>query len=995
MKAVFDSFGKIKKRILPVLCALLMMVSNGVTVVEQAFVLPVNASDIKNINTQTQENQVLLEIALVYSGEMTNEVDAYYNQLLNTLGASKRISLVQEPFGEQELSKYDIVYAHKSLTYTPFETTKQQLKNYVKLGGALFLTNEFCEYFDEDFLGIKSKTKLSKLPDNLTNFAKGTDLEDLAQLVLDFEKLYKLYEHYDDLKMLDYGYGFEVEEAEEIVGNKDNAVYVLNRVNEGYVFLTNPLLPNIFNNNSYNFKTDFEYKYPYSATTNGANTLIFSEFQSFVSKQKYGFSLRRTFGSFGTTPIAWQLHYEEITGIRNDASIVFSELCKKYNQVPSFTLIRNTYKWFARYETLSYLDIENNIAKLDLNEGAYSNGTHVVSGKGVLYVNEFEDTGSYFVDQQSAKQRAYPAFFDFDGDGKMDILSGSSDGKFYLFKTKSNNGRLVCDVKQTLTHKDGSPLSAGKYSAPCVYDFDYDGYYDIVSGSSDGKIYLFKNDKNGGFEKPEVLASTGLSQSMPVFGDVDRDGEDELVSGSVNGIVVSYEISENTLSDRKILIENKSETFLAPFVFDIDNDTHSDLLLGTYDGYVRRYIGTASGFVKRGYVMADERNYKGNYRVKFGNNAVPRVFDADGDNALELVCGNYEYGLNVPIDSEYFDAKEELSKQIKYIKDNNFYLGVHFYTNEFASKDREKQELQLHKNAFESYSVPFENLGVNQHTWYVNTLSDAGTFESVSEAGFLWDSGYQSPKSETAPQVSAENVLGIPTFADDNNSLMVLNTGTLLYLDDKISSLTAKYNLPMSIYYHCDFAYKDKTGAENDIKHVDNFVKEHGYSFVREDELVKMAAASYNTNFTVKKTADGFVINKQYISNDFALFDENYGDCVGVKLEVSQQKNIDDVFVDAKIYDKNKDCIIFTPLDTASITFGGEAEQQVHIVSINRPANVKYASGTVSLSFVDEGYSEIKLYGKAQSNTKGVTTRYDGKYTVFYGYNLKKVNITY
>jgi hypothetical protein len=371
------------------------------------------------------------------------------------------------------------------------------------------------------------------------------------------------------------------------------------------------------------------------------------------------------------------------------------------------------------------------------------------------------------------------------------------------------------------------------------------------------------------------------------------------------------------------------------------------------------------------------------------------MFDADGDNEPELLCASLEYGLNVPIDSEYFDAKENLSKQIKYLKENNFYVGVHFYTNEFASKTREAKELELHKKAFEKYSVPFENVGVNQHTWFVNTDDDASTFESVKNAGFLWDSGYQSSRSESAPQVSAENVLGIPGFVDKDNSMMVLNTGTLLYLDDEIASLTAKYNLPLSIYYHCDFAYKDKKGAENDIKHVDKFVKEHGYTFVREDELVKMSAASHNTNFTVVKKDDTFVLNKQPLKTDFELYDESYSDCVGVRLEVSNSLSIDDVFVDAKIYSYENDSVVFTPSQKTTLGFSGKKTDDVHLVSINRAAQVKYAQGLMSLSFEDEGYCQIKVYGKAKTNTKGWNTAFDGTYTVFSGYNLKIINIMY
>ena len=122
-----------------------------------------------------------------------------------------------------------------------------------------------------------------------------------------------------------------------------------------------------------------------------------------------------------------------------------------------------------------------------------------------------------------------------------------------------------------------------------------------------------------------------------------------------------------------------------------------------------------------------EPNYKGNCNIKFGNNCVPFFVDIDGDGALDLLCGSLEYGLCYPIDSEYFPCREELQAQVDYIKEQGFYIGAHFYTNEYSSKEREAYELERHKEAMESYGIDTSFIGANQHTWHTNKVDRTQT----------------------------------------------------------------------------------------------------------------------------------------------------------------------------------------------------------------------------------------------------------------------------
>ncbi len=943
------------------------------------------------------KEDILLDFAVVCcGGESYKETVSH---LENSLNASKTVTVidVREGISLQELSEYDCVYPDETVIngYNS-EETRKILEEYVFNGGSMFLTNGFCNYFDDSVLGISEKTKLDGVPKNLVSLVKGTDLEMLGEIVVDFAKLFGEYSDYSYFKTKDYGYGFKTTTAISVVESENVCLYALNKYGKGNVFITNPLLPNVFNVNSFDRQESYFSQRPFASTSAGANTLIKGEFASYVSKEKYGFCLERTFGSYGTTPIAWQLHYEEISGFENNSAILFSEICKKYFQVPSFTLIRNTYRWFSKYETMSYLDINNNICNPDFDEGAYSGGSYVISDDNRLSLVETENTGSYFVDQSSTVERLFPAIYDYDSDGMDDAVCGSSDGKIYVFLTKALYPRWVCDAPFTLKDEKGRDIDVGTYSAPTVCDFDNDGKNDIISGSENGAIYFIKNNGNGSFSSPVYLASTGTSMSMPVVGDVDNDGKDELVCGSNKGRIYAFELDAKQLTSQKLLLEIDGEGFVSPYVCSFKDDGYSDLYVGTYDGYVRRFAGCPTGFQNMGYVMCGEKNYKGNYRAKFGNNCTPRLFDADGDGNNELVCGYIEYGLNVPIDSEYFHFSDELQSQIDYIERNDFYLGVHFYTNEHASPKREAYELEAHKKAFEHYGVSTDGVGVNQHTWYTSQNSPTQSFESAKNAGFLWNSGGQSSKSLAVPQVTTENVLGIPAYFDDEQQFLVFNTGSLLYLDDSISDLTAKYNLPLSVYYHCDFAYKDLKAAERDVKQVNEYVKRNNMSFVKEDELAKMASASVNSNVTCRLEDGKIILSSTTLDKSLPLYDEKYSQATGVRIEFKKGADIDGFYHNADVYYFEDNGFVVTMNKEIVVGYDENTERESHIACVNIPCKINRSENLCFVSF--EGtpaYCEIKVCGKAKTSTQGWTTQMQGQYTVFKAFGNKNITVEF
>ena len=236
---------------------------------------------------------------------------------------------------------------------------------------------------------------------------------------------------------------------------------------------------------------------------------------------------------------------------------------------------------------------------------------------------------------------AAPAFGDLDGDGKVDMLVGHTDGTISFFHNSAASATVTpvwtLTATKLIDNYSLDTINTGGYATPFIYDVDHDGKPDLITGNVYGQFEYFQN----------------LS--------------------SISG-VLNLKLVNEALGTAQV---DPTATFLsmsAPYIGKIDSTGNDYLLSGSNSGNIYRFGGVATGDTSALYSILDTNysfidssfNYYNHpdYGVYLNFRSTITVGDIAGDGGREMIVGNARGGLELYKLKTYFP--EDTNNQVQH-----------------------------------------------------------------------------------------------------------------------------------------------------------------------------------------------------------------------------------------------------------------------------------------------------------------------------------------
>ncbi len=210
----------------------------------------------------------------------------------------------------------------------------------------------------------------------------------------------------------------------------------------------------------------------------------------------------------------------------------------------------------------------------------------------------FVDVNFLNLAQANLGLRLFPSFGDLNGDGKADMMLGLENGSvaYYQNTTSGSNPTFAAPILN-YADQSGTPMNAGQYASPQLFDLNKDGKLDLILGKKTGELMYFEN--TGTTSNPTfTLLNTALGMvdtdtltpdgyAVPHF--FRFQDTTYLLLGAHDGAIHFYDSIDASLGSGTYFHERSADflglkaaigAYSSCFVTDIDEDNHLDLFVG-------------------------------------------------------------------------------------------------------------------------------------------------------------------------------------------------------------------------------------------------------------------------------------------------------------------------------------------------------------------------------------------------------------------------------
>jgi hypothetical protein len=219
----------------------------------------------------------------------------------------------------------------------------------------------------------------------------------------------------------------------------------------------------------------------------------------------------------------------------------------------------------------------------------------------VLLDHVFLSAGGEEIDVGS---HATPFMVDYNNDGKNDLLVGNGEGYLVCYLNRGSTTHPHFTAPATIQDVQGKALAVESYCTPYIIDWNDDNTKDILLGSGNGRLVLYRNEGSNAdpvFSSPVPVAAGGSEvkiggHASPLIADWDGDGGKDLLVGDDEGhlylflnSVVSGEpdlltAEEVQADDLELIVDS----FAVPFLIDGDQDPRKAYVIGSSNGHLYR-----------------------------------------------------------------------------------------------------------------------------------------------------------------------------------------------------------------------------------------------------------------------------------------------------------------------------------------------------------------------------------------------------------------------